>query len=254
VLLLGEGAALKQEIRRSLHHVLPSVWCEARLGAVCGRDVSVLARKVCVWCASRAPPPHPCRAGALMSAKLDADLLTAQEIEALLRVCSLRAPTGVRNRALIALAWRTGLRLGEILALKPKDIDLGSGTLVVQRGKGGKRRVVGLDAGTAALVQRWLDLRRPVPSGLRGRSPWRRVGRAPTQAAALRGAQLPDRVIPRGAEGVSLVPFSTVRRRPAPVRPARGRTYRRPDERFPAMPGWSRHYAASCLLHSRSFG
>jgi site-specific recombinase XerD len=95
-----------------------------------------------------------------MSAKLDADLLTAQEIEALLRVCSLRAPTGVRNRALIALAWRTGLRLGEILALKPKEIDIGSGTLVVQRGKGGKRRVVGLDAGTAALVQRWLDLRR----------------------------------------------------------------------------------------------
>ena len=92
--------------------------------------------------------------------RLDADLLTSNEIERLLRACSQRAPTGVRNRALIALAWRSGLRIGEVLALRRKDVDLDSGTLVVQHGKGDKRRVVGIDAGTAALTARWLEVRR----------------------------------------------------------------------------------------------
>jgi integrase len=79
---------------------------------------------------------------------LDADLLTNEEIELLMRQCSRRAPTGVRNRALIAVLWRCGLRIGEARGLAVKDIDPDSGTLVVQRGKGGKRRVVGVDSGT----------------------------------------------------------------------------------------------------------
>jgi site-specific recombinase XerD len=70
---------------------------------------------------------------------------------------------------MIALAWRTGLRIGEVLALSPKDVDLANGTLIVQHGKGDKRRVVGVDAGTAALLQRWLDVRRK--RGINGRAP-----------------------------------------------------------------------------------
>ena len=87
--------------------------------------------------------------------KLDADLLTPSEIERLLRVCSNRAPTGIRNRALLAVAWRSGLRIGEVLALRPKDIDLDAGALVVQHGKNDRRRIGGVDAGTGALVARW---------------------------------------------------------------------------------------------------
>src|SRR4249919_502737 len=93
-------------------------------------------------------------------ATLDADLLSNLEVELLMRQCSRRAPTGVRNRALIAVLWRCGLRIGEARALAVKDFDPDSGTLVVQRGKGGKRRVVGVDAGTVALVSRWLEVRR----------------------------------------------------------------------------------------------
>jgi integrase/recombinase XerD len=93
------------------------------------------------------------------TARLDADLLSPAEIETLIRACSNRAPTGIRNRALIALAWRCGLRISEMLALAPKDVDDGGGTVVVQHGKGGKRRAVGMDAGTAALVQRWSQTR-----------------------------------------------------------------------------------------------
>lgn len=96
--------------------------------------------------------------------KLDADLLTGHEIELLMWQCSRRAPTGIRNRALIAVSWRCGLRIGESLALAPKDFDPGAGTLVVQRGKGGKGRVAGVDAGTVALLGRWLEARRRLPA------------------------------------------------------------------------------------------
>lgn len=97
---------------------------------------------------------------AAKSRRLDADLLTRQEIERLIQACSQRAATGLRNRALIALAWRGGLRVSEVLALRPKDVDLDSGVVVVQRGKGDKTRRVGIDAGTVALVSRWIDARR----------------------------------------------------------------------------------------------
>jgi integrase/recombinase XerD len=83
--------------------------------------------------------------------------LSGHEIELLMRQCSRRAPTGVPNRALIAVLWRCGLRIGEARALAVKDFDPDSGTLVVQ---GGKRRVVGVDSGTVALVGRWLGARR----------------------------------------------------------------------------------------------
>ncbi len=97
---------------------------------------------------------------AVESRRLDADLLTRDEVERLMRACSARASTGQRNRALIVLAWRAGLRVGEVLALKPKDVDLIEGSLRIQHGKGDKPRVVGLDAGAVAVVAKWIDTRR----------------------------------------------------------------------------------------------
>jgi site-specific recombinase XerD len=109
-------------------------------------------------------------------ARLDPDVLTAVEVEALLKVCSRRAPTGIRNRAVFAIAYRSGLRVSEILALHLKDIDFDHGTLAVCHGKGDKARVVGVDTGTAELIVRWLQVRsklgisrsRPVFTTLQG--------------------------------------------------------------------------------------
>jgi site-specific recombinase XerD len=44
-------------------------------------------------------------------------------VEALRAACSRRAPTGIRNRALLAVLFRSGLRISEALALYPKDLD-----------------------------------------------------------------------------------------------------------------------------------
>ena len=66
-------------------------------------------------------------------------------MKALIRACSPRAPTGVRNRALLVVLYRGGLRVGEALALYPKDLDRRRGTIRVLHGKGDKARTVGLD-------------------------------------------------------------------------------------------------------------
>ena len=85
--------------------------------------------------------------------------LTEKELAALLQRCSARAPTGIRNRALISVMYRCGLRISEALDLRVADIDPDGGTVRVLRGKGNKARTVGIDAGALAMVQRWTDVR-----------------------------------------------------------------------------------------------
>lgn len=94
------------------------------------------------------------------------EVLTVAELHALIRACSGTAPTGIRNRGLIAVMAGAGLRISEATALEPKDVDLRTGTVHVLRGKGAKRRAAGLDVAMGAHVERWLDHRRAL--GLRG--------------------------------------------------------------------------------------
>ena len=95
------------------------------------------------------------------------EVLTEAEAIALIRSCSTRAPTGVRNRALIAVLWRSGLRISEALGLELRDVDLDAGSLRVRHGKGDKSRTVGVDEQTAALLARWLDRRKTIGAGAR---------------------------------------------------------------------------------------
>lgn len=97
------------------------------------------------------------------------EVLTADEVRSLIEACSNRAPTGIRNRALIAVLYRGGLRAGEMLALRPKDVDAAAGTLAILYGKGDRRRVVGLDPGAMAILSRWLDTRHDL--GINGHAP-----------------------------------------------------------------------------------
>jgi integrase len=51
------------------------------------------------------------------------EVLTEDEARRLIRAASNRAPTGQRNRALLVVLYRGGLRLGEALAQRPADVD-----------------------------------------------------------------------------------------------------------------------------------
>jgi site-specific recombinase XerD len=75
------------------------------------------------------------------------------------------AGTARRLRALIVILWRAGLRIQEALALTEGDLDQRRGALLVRRGKGGRRREVGMDAWGFEQLQPWLEMRRELPVG-----------------------------------------------------------------------------------------
>jgi site-specific recombinase XerD len=74
-------------------------------------------------------------------------------------------PVGLRNRALIAVMYRAGLRIREALELRPKDIDPAAGAVRVLFAKGGKDRTVGIDPGGMAVLASWLAVRGERPLG-----------------------------------------------------------------------------------------
>jgi integrase len=73
-----------------------------------------------------------------------ADPPTVEEIVAVMRCAGDRAP-GLRARAQIVVLWRAGLRISEALTLAESDLDPAGGSIVIRRGKGGKRQQVGMD-------------------------------------------------------------------------------------------------------------
>ena len=90
--------------------------------------------------------------------KREIDILTTDECHALLSACSSKAPTGIRNQAMIVVLWRTCLRIKEALDLLPKDIS--GDSIRVHSGKGDRARTVGLDPESSAVVERWVTKRR----------------------------------------------------------------------------------------------
>ena len=136
-----------------------------------------------------------------------ADPPTVEEIVAVMRFAG-ETPYGLRARGLIVLLWRAGLRISEALLLGESDLNRATGAVVVRRGKGGKRREVGMDRWGWQQLEPWLDHRTTLPVGAllcvidaatAGR-PW-----SPPAARASRA---------------SITARSTVLARPAPMLPA----------------------------------
>ena len=93
-----------------------------------------------------------------------ADPPTIEEIVAVMR----QAGDGVhgrRLRGLIVVLWRAGLRIHEALALAEADLDPRRGSLLVRRGKGGRRREVGMDDWAWEQLAPWLAERVKLPVG-----------------------------------------------------------------------------------------
>lgn len=80
-------------------------------------------------------------------------------------------PAGLRVRGLIVVLWRSGLRVSEALALTEGDLEPGRGAMLIRRGKGGRRREVGMDDWGWRQLDPWLKLRPRMPG-------WRSVLRS----------------------------------------------------------------------------
>jgi len=93
-----------------------------------------------------------------------ADPPMVEEIVAVMRTAGDGAH-GRRLRGLIVVLWRACLRIQEALALAEADLDHRRGALVVRRGKGGRRREVGMDSWAWEELRPWLELRVELPVG-----------------------------------------------------------------------------------------
>ncbi len=84
------------------------------------------------------------------------DTLGPEEIDRLLGTCDRRTATGARDFAIMLLLFSTGLRAAEMTGLREDDIAWDKGLIVVQRGKGGKGRVVPLGPKVECALDRYL--------------------------------------------------------------------------------------------------
>jgi integrase len=89
---------------------------------------------------------------------------TVEEIVAVMRQAG-DGVHGARMRALIALLWRSGLRINEALTVTEHDLDARLGAILVRHGKGGRRREVGMDPWGWDHLRPWLELRMALPVG-----------------------------------------------------------------------------------------
>jgi len=71
-------------------------------------------------------------------------ILTKIEVENIIGTFSRHSRTGRRNRAIIEILYRAGLRVSELVNLKWADVDMFQLTLTVRQGKGSKDRVIPL--------------------------------------------------------------------------------------------------------------
>lgn len=86
--------------------------------------------------------------------------LSVEEVDRLIAAPDVSAPRGLRDRAMVELLYATGLRVSELVGLRPADLNLEAGYLTCT-GKGDKQRLVPMGDQAVAWVQRYVRDGRP---------------------------------------------------------------------------------------------
>jgi integrase/recombinase XerD len=86
--------------------------------------------------------------------------LSPRQVDALLAAPDTHTPLGLRDRAVLEVFYATGLRVSELIGLKPDDLDLSLGVLTAF-GKGRKERLVPLGSEARRWVESYLAEVRP---------------------------------------------------------------------------------------------
>lgn len=81
--------------------------------------------------------------------------LSHEKVEAILRQPDVHTAAGVRDRAMLEVAYGSGLRVSELVGLHSADLELEEG-FIRCRGKGGKERLVPLGGEARHWVERYL--------------------------------------------------------------------------------------------------
>ena len=85
--------------------------------------------------------------------------LTRAEMQALLATPDLRTAAGLRDQAMLHLAFAAGLRVSELVGLRLDQFDAAAMPSLHVIGKGRRERILPLWQDTARAVRRWIALR-----------------------------------------------------------------------------------------------
>jgi site-specific recombinase XerD len=85
------------------------------------------------------------------------EFLDVTEVQKMLSVCN-----NIKHKAIIMLMYGSGLRVGEVISLKPSHIDSGRMIINIIQGKGKKDRVVQLDESLLKILREYYALYKPV--------------------------------------------------------------------------------------------
>lgn len=88
------------------------------------------------------------------------DYLTHEEAQALLDAPDLNTREGIRDRAMIYLAYAAGLRVSELVGLRLNQVEMHPHPVVHVLGKGRRERVLPLWKEAAAALRPWLNIRK----------------------------------------------------------------------------------------------
>ena len=92
--------------------------------------------------------------------------LAVEDVDRLMEQPDTSTPKGLRDRALIELLYATGMRVSELVGLRPADVNLDASYLTCT-GKGEKQRIVPIGDEAARWVKRYLRDGRPALLGKR---------------------------------------------------------------------------------------
>lgn len=84
------------------------------------------------------------------------EVLSVEEIDAMIEQIDLSSPQGHRNRAIIEMLYGSGLRVSELTDLKLSDIYLDEGYMLI-KGKGSKQRLVPISPESDKWFRYWLQ-------------------------------------------------------------------------------------------------
>jgi site-specific recombinase XerD len=88
--------------------------------------------------------------------------VSAEQLENLLALCPSEGSGAVRNRAMLLLCARLGLRPSEVLRLRLQDLDWTTGSVLIRAGKTSRERVLPLPEDAGAALASYLHEARPV--------------------------------------------------------------------------------------------
>src|SRR5258708_10409055 len=88
--------------------------------------------------------------------------VSAEQLENLLALCPSEGPGAVRNRAMLLLSARLGLRPSEVLRLRLQDLDWTNGSVLIRAGKTSRERVLPIPEDAGAALASYLREARPV--------------------------------------------------------------------------------------------